>query len=226
MGGRSFPFASRMGVENDRPVRNEAARLRNMERHRITRDTRAGRECHVSIMVPKVRMMRRGVRTWTLGTVSKTQNGVSIKMRIKSVVNAGRVVAEVGVRCVERKSVRRRKGSRRRLQRVVNSRRVSTISSRDLWCFNVDSEASRLWPLGSCFSPVVDVEERGEYRREYMPRMSSTTTMIGPAYLKISPPYRAMPQNAATSKKDSQGSLVLHESRPASLFSGSRNGCE
>ena len=156
--------------------------------------------------------------------MSKSHKGVSIKMRINSVVNAGRVVAEVGVRWVERKSVRRRKGSSRRLQRVVNSRSVSTISSRVLWCFNVDSEASRLWPLGSCFSPVVDVDERGEYRREYMPRMSNTTTMMGPAYLKISPPYSVRTQNAATSRNDSQGSSVLHDSRPASLFKGSRKG--
>jgi hypothetical protein len=49
---------------------------------------------------------------------------------MKSVVRAGRVVADVGVRWVERKSVSERKGSRSRLQRVVKIRRVSTISSR------------------------------------------------------------------------------------------------
>ena len=51
-----------MVVEKERPVMKEAVRLRNKERHRMTRDTRAGRECHVSIIVPKVRIMRRGVR--------------------------------------------------------------------------------------------------------------------------------------------------------------------
>lgn len=67
-----------------------------------------------------------------LGMVSKSHSGVIKKIRIKSVVNAGLVVADVGVRWVERKSVRRRNGSSKRLQRAVNSRSVSTISSRDL----------------------------------------------------------------------------------------------
>lgn len=49
---------------------------------------------------------------------------------MKRVVTAGRVVADVAVRWVERKSVRAKKGSRRILQRVVKIRRVSTISSR------------------------------------------------------------------------------------------------
>ena len=49
---------------------------------------------------------------------------------MKSVVSAGRVVADVAVRCVERKSVRDRKGSSNMLQRVVKVRSVSTISSR------------------------------------------------------------------------------------------------
>jgi len=90
----------------------------------------------------------------------------------------------------------------------------------------VDSEGSRLCPLGSCLSPVVDVDESGEYRLEYMPRMSRTTTIIGPAYRSMSLPYSVVPQNAATSRKDSQGSSVLHDNSPASLFSGRRNGCE
>lgn len=90
----------------------------------------------------------------------------------------------------------------------------------------MDSEGSRLCPFGSCLSPVVDVDESGEYLLEYMPKMSKTTTMIGPAYRRIWPPYNVTPQNAATSKKDSHGSAVLHDSSPASLFSGSRKGCE
>jgi hypothetical protein len=158
--------------------------------------------------------------------VSKSHSGVIIKIRMKRVVNAGLVVADVGVRWVERKSVSRRNGSSKRLHRVVNSRSVSTISSRVLWCFRVDSESSLLCPFGSCLSPVVDVEDRGEYLLEYMPKMSKTTTIIGPAYLSMSPPYNVTPQNVATSKKDSHGSLVLHDNSPASLFSGSRNGCE
>lgn len=73
---------------------------------------------------------------------------------------------------------------------------------------------------------MVDVEESGEYRLEYMPKMSRTTTMSGPAYRSMSPPYIVAAQKAATSRKDSQGSSVLHDSSPASLLSGSRNGCE
>ncbi len=132
MGRSRLPLGSTVAMDKESPVRKEAARRRKRDRQRMTRETRAGRECHVSMIVPKVRIMRRGVSIWMLGIVSRSHSGVIKRIRMKSVVNAGRVVAEVGVRWVERKSVRRRKGSRRRLHLVVNSRRVSTISSRDL----------------------------------------------------------------------------------------------
>jgi len=38
--------------------------------------------------------------------------------------------------------------------------------------------------------------------------------------------YNVMPQNEQTSRKLSQGSPVVHVKRPATLFSGRRNGCE
>jgi hypothetical protein len=48
-------------------------------------------------------------------------------------VRAGRVVAEVGVRWVDRKSVKSSKGSSRIWHLVVNVRKVSTISSKLFW---------------------------------------------------------------------------------------------
>lgn len=98
-------------------------------------------------------------------------------MRMKRVVKAGRVVADVGVRWVDRKSVIARKGSSRVLQREVNCASVSTISSSDLCCDDEDdsTEFER-------FSPVADVEDRGEYLLEYMPSIKKTTKINGPAY--------------------------------------------
>ena len=81
-------------------------------------------------MVPKVNMTRRVVRICNGGRVRRIHNGVTSNIRMKRVVKAGRVVADVGVRCVDRKSVRRRNGSSSRLHRVVNSLSVSTISSK------------------------------------------------------------------------------------------------
>lgn len=60
----------------------------------------------------------------------RTHAGVTNRMRIKRVVSAGRVVADVAVCCVERKSVMRSIGSRRMLHLDVNSFSVSTISSK------------------------------------------------------------------------------------------------
>lgn len=48
--------------ENERPVMKEQMRRTIRERQRITRETRAGRLCHVRAMVPKVRITRREVR--------------------------------------------------------------------------------------------------------------------------------------------------------------------
>lgn len=153
-----------------------------------------------------------------------THNGVTRRIRMNRVVNAGRVVADVGVLCVERKSVRRRKGSRRRLQRLVNSRNVSTISSSDLCCRRFPlSLGSLLWP---CFSPVWVVDESGEYLLEYIPIISPATKIIGPAHSMILLPYNTMAQKPATIRKLSHGSPVLHDKRPTNLFRGNKKGCE
>ncbi len=114
----------------ERPVIKELTRRTVKDRQRMTRDTRAGRLCHVRAMVPKVRMIRREVRMYNGGRVRTIQRGVTKRIRMKSVVSAGRVVADVAVRCVERKSVSNRKGSSNMLQRSVKLRSVSTISSR------------------------------------------------------------------------------------------------
>lgn len=136
-------------------MRDEIRRM-NTLRQSINLVTRAGRECHVRIVVPVKRMMRLVVMMYRGGRVSAAQTGVTRRIRMKRVVRAGRVVAEVGVRCVLRKSVREMKGSRRMLQRLVSCCSVSTISSKDLWCSDEEeaSEGTRLCPLESCFSPV------------------------------------------------------------------------
>jgi hypothetical protein len=48
----------------------------------------------------------------------------------------------------------------------------------------------------------------------------------GPAYRITTSPYSTTAQKPASSKKLSQGSPLVHVSNPASLFKGSRNGCE
>lgn len=146
-------------------------------------------------------------------------------MRMNKTVRAGRVVADVAVLWVERKSVRRRKGSKRMLHREVNSFRPSTISSKLLWCLMSLSESAFRWPFCP-FSPVHPVEESGEYLRVYMPSIKPDTTMIGPAYLVTTSPYMTIAQKLATKRKLSHGSPDVHVSSPTSLFSGRMNGWE
>ena len=81
-------------------------------------------------MVPIINMTRLVVMIWTSGRVSINQAGVRRRMRKNNVVKAGRVVADVAVLCVDKKSVRYRKGSSRMLHLDVNSFKVSTISSK------------------------------------------------------------------------------------------------
>ena len=132
-------------------------------------------------------------------------------MRMKRVVRAGLVVADVAVRCVERKSVRCINGSSNILHLEVNTVRVSTISSRLFWCFMLPSDFS----LGSLsFSPVHPLEDKGEYLLEYIPKMTNTTTIRGPAYLMTISPYIVMAQKLATTRKLSHGSPLVHVVRP------------
>lgn len=144
---------------------------------------------------------------------------------MNSTVNAGLVVADVAVLCVERKSVSRRNGSSRILHRDVNIFKLSTMSSRLLWCFMSLSDSALLWTFCP-FSPVHPVDESGEYLRVYMPSIRPDTTMIGPAYLVTASPYMTIAQKLATRRKLSHGSPVVHVNNPTSLFSGRMKGCE
>lgn len=151
--------------------------------------------------------------------------GRTKSMRTNSSVSAGLVVADVAVLWVERKSVSRKNGSRRMLQREVNSLRLSTISSKLLWCLMLFSDSALLWPFWP-FSPVNEVDESGEYLRAYMPAIRPNTSIIGPAYLVTVSPYKTRAQNPATRRKLSHGSPVVHVNSPTNLFSGNMNGCE
>jgi len=106
--------------------------------------------------------------------------GVIQIIRIKSDVRAGRVVADVAVLCVERKSVISSNGPNKILHREVNSLMVSTISSKLFWCRVACVSDDGF--LCRCFSPVTPVDDKGEYRLEYMPRINAATTRMGPAY--------------------------------------------
>ena len=142
-------------------------------------------------------------------------------MRTNMAVRAGLVVALVAVLCVDKKSVSRRNGSSKMLHRLVNNFRLSTISSR-LFAWRIASDSVRL----CVFAPDVAVELRLEKRREYMPSISSATTTIGPPHRMTGSPYSVTAQKPATSRKLSQGSPVVHDSRPAILFNGWMNGYE
>ena len=193
---------------------------------RMALDTLFGRECHVRKSVPATRIIRLVVIICIGRSVRTIHSGVTRRIRIKRVVRAGLVVAEVAVLWVERKSVSSRSGSKSTLHLDVKTFRVSTISSRVFWCFVfVISESTFLCPFFS-FSPVQLVDDRGEYRREYIPSINPITMTIGPAHLITASPYRMTPQNPATSRKLSHGSPLVHVSNPASLLRGSKKGCE
>lgn len=101
------------------------------DRQRIILNTRAGLECHERIKVPTTKTTRFVVIIRSGARVSVNQIGINISRRRNSAVNAGRVVAEVAVVCVLRKSVSLKRGSSRILQRDVKSWRAATISSSD-----------------------------------------------------------------------------------------------
>ena len=148
------------GVENCKPVRVLKIRRTVRERHKIERLMRAGRECHESMSVPATSIVLLVVIRESGGKVNPNQIGVASEMRTKRVVRAGLVVAEVAVRWMDRKSVRRSIGSRRMLHRVVKVCRAAKISSRDLRCLTCTLACS-FWSV-FCFSPVQPVEESGE----------------------------------------------------------------
>lgn len=115
---RVWDFVSRMGLRlkreadvvleapvKERPVARLQMRRMVRERQRMMRETLAGRECHVSMSVPRVRMVRFVVTMWRGGSVRANQIGVRARSRMKSAARAGDVVDDVAVRWVERKSV-------------------------------------------------------------------------------------------------------------------------
>lgn len=59
-----------------------------------------------------------------------------------------------------------------------------------------------------------------------MARTSIVTSSIGASHLMSTSPYNVAAQKAERTRKLSQGSPVVHVTRPATLFRGSRNGCE
>jgi hypothetical protein len=139
-------------------------------------------------------------------------------------VSAGLVVALVAVRCVDRKSVSRRNGSNRILHLLVNSFRLSTISSR-LFAFRIASDCVLECPF-ALFSPDVAVDDRVEKRREYMPSINSITTTIGPPHRRTGSPYNVIAQKPASRRKLSHGSPLVHDNSPAILLSGCMKGYE
>lgn len=195
------------------------------DRQRIVRETLAGRECQLSAKVPSVRTTLLVVMMRIGGKESVIQKGVTSNIRMKRLVSAGLVVAEVAVRCVDRKSVSCKQGSSIMLHLVVRIDRVSTISSKVFWCFMLlPSEGRLLWPF--CFSPVQPVEDKGEYLRANIPNMRPTISKIGPVHLMMLSPYSTIAQNPAIRRKLSQGSPLDHDSSPAALVMGSMKGWE
>jgi len=168
---------------NEKPV--IVAEIRRMRRllQRRVRKTRAGRECHVRLIVPMTRMTRLEVIMCKGGRVKRIHSGVTTRIRMKRFVSAGRVVTVVAVTWVERNSVSDCHGSSKILQREVKSFSSSMISSRLLWC-RMLAESTRLCP----FSLAHPVEERGENLRLYMAIMSATTAINGPAHLITASP--------------------------------------
>jgi hypothetical protein len=174
------------GSATSKPVMIAVDLRTNLDRQRMVRVTRAGLECQLNITVPRKRMTRFVVMIYRGGRVRRIQTGVTSNIRINRVVSAGRVVAEVAVRCVDRKSVNLKNGSSKMLHLDVKSFSVSTISSR-LLCCRINSESPLLCPFCT-FSPVVAVEDKGEYLREYMPRIKTVTTTTGPTHrITVSP---------------------------------------
>lgn len=151
------------------------------ERQRIVRETLAGRECQLSARVPNVKTTRLVVITPIGGRAKIVQKGETNRIRMKRLVNAGLVVADVAVLWVDKKSVSCRSGSSMMLHLIVRLDNVSTISSRLFWCFVFPSENLLSCPF--TFSPVKPVEDRGEYLLENMPRIKITLSITGPAHL-------------------------------------------
>lgn len=167
------------GETKFRPVSKDAACRTDLDRQRIARDIRAGRLCQVNMSVPARNIILLAVMTRRGGSVKRNHTGVAKSMRMNKVVSAGRVVADVAVCWVERKSVICIIGASSILHLPVKACIVARISSKDLRCCMPDSEDVRL--LDFFFSPVHPVEDRGEYLRKYIPAIRNMTRISGPA---------------------------------------------
>ena len=96
--GEGTVGSGRSALLNFNPVTAAQIRRTEAERHRIVRDTRAGLECQVKKIVPVTRTIRFVVMMRTGGSVRRAHKGVTRSIRMKRVVRAGLVVAEVAVR--------------------------------------------------------------------------------------------------------------------------------
>src|SRR4051812_20107287 len=100
-----------------KPVIMVHIRRTRADLHRIALATRFGRECHVRNIVPPTRtnllvvMICKGRRVRTI------QRGVTRRIRMRRVVSAGLVVADVAVLWVDKKSVSSSNGSKSTLHR-------------------------------------------------------------------------------------------------------------
>lgn len=179
---------------NDSPVScSQAQRIVN-ERHSIVRVTFAGRECHDNINVPVVIITLRPVIIWSGQTANNSHRGVMARARSPRVTSAGAVVAEVGVRPTERNVVNEYNGSKKIFNLAVNVCKVSNISSSD-----------------GCTSSFLNLLRN-------IPTANANTITTLPPYLTSTSPYSTTAQNAATSKKLSQGSPLVHVNKPMTLF--------
>jgi len=112
-----------------RPVTTSHIPRTRADLQRMARETLLGRECQVRKRVPPTRTRRLVVIIWKGRRVRTIQRGVTRRIRIRRVVRAGLVVADVAVLCVDRKSVSSSRGSRSTLHLEVKTFSVSTISS-------------------------------------------------------------------------------------------------
>jgi len=123
------PVVPAVGLSNSRPVAHSARHRTMALRQSSVLDTLIGRECQDNKTVPTINATRFVVMMRHGGSVRRIHTGVVATSRQNMVVRAGRVVALVAVRDVDRKSVISRRGSRSMLHLVVNILSVSTISS-------------------------------------------------------------------------------------------------
>ena len=176
--GESFEAEAEAG-EKDRPVKSVTVLRTVWLRQRIVRQTRAGLLCQLNPNVPTTRTTSRVLTTRNGDNVRASHRGVRARILRKSVVSAGRVLAEVAVVCVLKYSVNVTKGSRRISQFSVNVYRVCRISSRDLRCGGCEPARFLEFLLVVLVSDHT-VLERGLYLLPHIPSTNAVTRTSGP----------------------------------------------